>query len=222
MLDRGREAFYKSPVKTLLSIYWCFFLTMGLVLNVTDGQAAANLHVYAAIRPLVVLQALGLLAVVGFIAVSLWRVGGVFRWSWWNLVGKGKNSQGESPNINLIPFRIKYFGVVFGLLFLLNLPYLANFEEKIFRQGTGDWFDGTLRSVAFGLAHSLLAGVPIAAGVAISFAGLAFTHFYFEGGISESTLYHTTYNLIIVSVLLLSVVASHFAGPKETEDQEAI
>lgn len=222
MLDRSREALIQSPFKTVLSIYWCFILTMGLVLNVTEGRAAANLHVYAAIRPLVVLQAIGVIAMVALISVFLWKAGGVFRWSWWNLVGKGKDQPGESPNINLIPFQIKYFGLIFGLLFLLNLPYLANIEEKFFREGTGDWFDGTLRSLAFGLAHSLLAGVPIAAGIAISFAGLAFTHFYFEGGVSESTLYHTTYNLVIISVVLLGVVLKHFVESPETEEQEAI
>jgi hypothetical protein len=207
---------------TVLSIYWCFILTMGLVLNITEGQAAANLHVYAAIRPLVILQAVGVIAVVVVVAALLWNIGGAFRWSWWNLAGKGKDNPEESPNINLLPFRIKYFGLFFGLLFLMNLPYLANIEEKIFREGTGDWFDGTLRSLAFGLVHSLLAGVPIAFGIAISFAGLAFTHFYFEGGISESTLYHTTYNLIIVSVILFGVVLKHFTESSEIEEQEAI
>ncbi len=222
MPDRTEDDLGENPMKSVLYFVWCLFLTLSLVLNITEGQVAANLHIYADIRPLVLLQAFGVLAVVLLVAAFLWKAGGLFRWSWWNLVGKGKDNPGESPNINVVPFQIKYFGVAFGLLFLLNLPYLASIEEKIFREGTGDWWDGTLRSLAFGLVHSLLAGVPIAAGIAISFAGLAFTHFYFEGGVSESTLYHTTYNLIIVSVILIGVVVKHFTDLSETEEQEAI
>ncbi len=81
-------------------------------------------------------------------------------------------------------------------------------EEVVFRQGTSSWFDGLIRSLLFGIAHCLV-GVPIGTGIAIAVPGIWFTSQYFLGGVELSALHHTTYNLIILSMLLLSLVIKH-------------
>ncbi len=83
-------------------------------------------------------------------------------------------------------------------------------EEKWFRLGTQNWFEGLYMSLFFGIVHCLV-GIPIAAGLAITFAGLWFTHQYFIGGIELSALHHTTYNLVAVSILFIILILKHVA-----------
>ena len=103
---------------------------------------------------------------------------------------------------------MKYFGLAFLVLLAVNLPRYAHMEEEWFREGTISWEQGLLMSALFGLAHCLV-GVPIGAGLAISVAGLWFTHQYFVGGVELSTIHHATYNLILVSILFLFLTLKH-------------
>jgi len=186
---------------------------MFLVINLFDGNLQENLRVIEEINGELVLQNLCVLAVAMIISAGLKKIHPLFEWSLYS-VFKGKNKEGEKDkstkgqNIHLQPTKIKYFGILFTLLFIVNLPNLTMIEEVVFRQGTSSWFDGLIRSLLFGIAHCLV-GVPIGTGIAIAVPGIWFTSQYFLGGVELSALHHTTYNLIILSMLLLSLVIKH-------------
>jgi len=115
----------------------------------------------------------------------------------------------EGTNINLTGMNIPYFGIAFCILLLAILPVLAESEEKVFRVGTKNWIDGTIRSVCFGLVHCLV-GIPIGWGLAITIPGMYFTYKYFRGGLRLCSQAHFQYNLIAVSILLLFQINDTF------------
>ena len=167
----------------------------------------------------IVIQNLVVIVMVVLAYVGLSRFHQIFKWSWLSLFKssyrQSSDEETRAANIYLMPLRVKYFGIVYGVLLFLNLPALAMQEEQLFRAHTDNWAEGLLISLAFGLAHCIV-GVPIGAGFAITIAGVWFTHLFFIGGVEFSALHHTTYNLILVSTLLFGVILSHFA-PKEEE-----
>ena len=99
--------------------------------------------------------------------------------------------------------------VPFVVLLAVAMPQLVAGEERLFRAGTRSWAQAVGRSVVFGLAH-LVSGVPIAAGLALSIAGLWFTRQYFSGGLECSTTYHLAWNyqLLAVVAVALTVLAA--------------
>lgn len=125
--------------------------------------------------------------------------------SWLNLF----DSEGE----NVIGFsdEVKYFGILVILLLMLALPKLAIIEEELFREGTGSWPEGIIRSLIFGMVH-MIVGVPFGIGLALTIAGLVFTHQYFQGGVRLSALTHFHYNLIAVSFLLIGAITFSFSS----------
>jgi membrane protease YdiL (CAAX protease family) len=133
-----------------------------------------------------------------------------------SLIGnKPKRNDDETPemeggNIGLMVTDIKYVGIVVCLLLLIGLPRCVAVEEELFRQGTIDWWDGIVRSLAFGFAH-MLVGVPVAGAITISIVGMFFTYMYFMGGVDLSTQAHFQYNLILVSLLLFGAIGKSFA-----------
>jgi hypothetical protein len=188
----------------MLKIVWCVMLTASLSLVFIDGTLQENLAVITKISWRIALQNFALLALVAGTYLILSGLHPVFKWSLYDLCQQ-KGNVPNGTNINFLPLYlpIPYFGVVFGLLLLINLPSLAMFEEKLFREGTEGWKDGIIGSIIFGLVHCLV-GVPLGAGIAIIFAGIWFTQQYFVGGIVRSALHHTTYNTIIASLVLLA------------------
>lgn len=110
-----------------------------------------------------------LAAVVGLTQL-LWQVPAL-RIGWWSLVGGvGNVYLGQTSNDG-VGWRI--VAVAVPLLLLLILPVAALAEESLFRSGLErqSWRVRIARQVAFGLIHCVLAGVPLAAGFAISVAG---------------------------------------------------
>lgn len=79
-------------------------------------------------------------------------------------------------------------------------------EEELFRDGTRNWRHVLPRSLVFGLMH-LLPGVPIAAALALTIAGLWFTRQYFRGGVARSTTYHLAWDYELVDVVTIALVA---------------
>jgi hypothetical protein len=132
--------------------------------------------------------------------ISAWPE--VMGWSWLQLLAQpGEKEQGG----NLIvsgAIRFPLFGLLFLVLFLINVPRLARYEEDQFRRGTKGWKQGALRSLHFGLVHCLI-GVPIGAGLALGIGGLWFTYQYFKGGVRRSTMYHSVYNMILLVLLFV-------------------
>jgi hypothetical protein len=95
-------------------------------------------------------------------------------------------------------------------MLLFSLPTIAQWEEKMFREGTMSWQQAIFISLLFGFVH-MLVGVPLCAAIVLSFNGLWLTHWYFVGGIQLSTLHHAAYDMIVVGVLLVGCVISDTA-----------
>jgi hypothetical protein len=197
-----------------LKVLWCTLITLPMITNLWDGETMTkNWEVFSSISASIIFQNVLVIVAVITVFVGLLKVAPFLKWSWFSLFSKkdpetGESTPQEGANIHLIPSNVKYFGLAFLVLLAINLPQYARMEEEWFREGTISWEQGLLISVLFGLVHCLV-GVPIAAGLAISIAGLWFTHQYFVGGVDLSTVHHTTYNLILVSVLFVLMTLKH-------------
>jgi hypothetical protein len=140
----------------------------------------------------------------------------VLSFGWWTMIG------GEGNPV--VGVTAKDYGIVsvvtplffIGLL-IVGLPLLVAREEWVFRRGAER--RGTAanvgRSVLFGLAHAVI-GIPIGAALALSIGGLYLTWCYLEGwhetrtesgALLESTRAHLAYNLTIIGLVLVSLVA---------------
>ncbi len=117
--------------------------------------------------------------------------------------------------------------VAFMGLLLALFPWLAYVEEQVFRQG----LEGATpvrqawAALRFGLAHLIML-VPLAAALAIAVAGLWYGRVYVrafrravvsddlallsqarEQAVLESTVWHTTFNSVLVALMMVAVVA---------------
>lgn len=197
-----------------LKVLWCTLITLPMITSLWDVERMTkNWEVFSSISASIVFQNVLVIVVVIAVFVGLTEVAPFFKWSWFSLFSRedpetGESTPQEGTNIHLIPSNVKYFGLVFLILFAINLPRYAHMEEEWFREGTISWGQGLFMSVLFGLAHCLV-GVSIGTGLAISVAGLWFTHQYFVGGVDLSTVHHTTYNLILISILFLFLTLKH-------------
>jgi hypothetical protein len=107
------------------------------------------------------------------------------------------------------------FIVPMWMLFILVLPFWAEFEEKLFRQGVPSWKGITISSIKFGLIH-LIMGIPICWTLTLSIPGFLFACRYkyayhrhlrkfsdeakAQGaGVIASTADHAIYNAIFIT-----------------------
>jgi hypothetical protein len=140
----------------------------------------------------------------------------VLSFGWWTMIGGEGN-----PVVGVTAKDYGIVSVVIPLLFIglliIGLPLLVAREEWVFRRGAER--RGTLanvgRSVLFGLAHAVV-GIPIGAALALSIGGLYLTWCYLERwretrseseALLESTRAHLAYNLTIITLVLVSLVA---------------
>ncbi len=198
----------------ILKNAWCILLTLPMVATFfNEKKMYWNWEVFSNISASIIIQNALVIFVVSKVFVNLTKVAPFFNWSWFSLfTSKDPETGEETPydggNIHLIPSKMKYFGFVFLIILMINVPQYAYLEEKLFREGTVSWQHGLLLSFIFGMAHCIV-GVPLGAGLAISIAGLWFTHQYFVGGVGLSTVHHTTYNLILVFISFLGLAMRH-------------
>lgn len=215
---------YESPsffqiLGKVLKIWWIIILSVSIASSsISDlSWIQAYIHINWS---LLGLEAVGIVVIL-VLAYGLYRIHpGIMGFGWLRLVNRLMGNEPkryddgtpkmEGGNINLMGTNIKYVGIVICLLLLTGLPRWAAMEEGWFRQGTIDWWDGIIRSLAFGFIH-MLVGVPVAGAIAISVVGLFFTHMYFVGGVELSTQAHFQYNLILVSLLLLGATIKSFS-----------
>ncbi|XKH58483.1 hypothetical protein LG293_17835 (plasmid) [Citricoccus nitrophenolicus] len=99
-------------------------------------------------------------------------------WGWWSALGGESNvvlGQTASATASPVGFALKALGVAVPAIVLVLVPLLALGEERTFRSGTGHypWWRVLASSMGFGLAH-LVVGIPVAAGLALTIAGVAF------------------------------------------------
>jgi hypothetical protein len=140
----------------------------------------------------------------------------VLSFGWWTMIGgEGNPVVGvTSKDYGIVSVVIPLFFI--GLL-IVGLPLLVAREEWVFRRGAER--RGTAanvgRSVLFGLAHAVI-GIPIGAALALSIGGLYLTRCYLEGwhetrtesgALLESTRAHLAYNLTIITLVLVSLLA---------------
>lgn len=103
------------------------------------------------------------------------------------------------------------------LIFMVAVPFWAQAEEKMFRQGVHSWKGMIINSIKFGLVH-LIMGIPIYIALALSVPGFLFAcrykyaydkHFKRfrneiqaqEAGVFASTADHAIYNAILITFL---------------------
>jgi len=157
------------------------------------------------------------------------------RWGWGNLIF------GNSGNVALQPlttasqvgqavseiqgsgFDFRWlFLIPVWLIFILALPFWAEVEEKMFRQGIHSWKGITINSIKFGLVH-LIMGIPICWALTLSIPGFLFACRYKytyhrhlrkfkdeakaqEAGVRASTADHAIYNAILITLSVAIVL----------------
>jgi hypothetical protein len=105
-------------------------------------------------------------------------------------------------NIALLPLRYRWVWLPYALLLAFCMPFLALFEEWIFRAGTTDWVRGLLwGTIAFGLFH-LFSLVSIRMTIYLMLVGAVLVELYMLDGIVAVFVLHAVYNL---SALVLTV-----------------
>ena len=125
---------------------------------------------------------------------------------------------------------VTYATVVFMAGLLAMFPWLAYVEERVFREGLER--AGVARrlwaALRFGLAHLIML-VPLAAALAIGVAGLWYGRVYVRAfrraagdhflavdqartsAVLESTVWHTTFNSVLVLLLIVGVLTGTVA-----------
>lgn len=191
-----------------LSMVWIVLCIVSVV-GYIPASAKMSWWVYAQVRPLQVLEDIGLVVVVLLVMGGLTSLHPVF--TWW--LGRLFKLKSDGTNINLMPIRVPILGPIYLFLLAFVLPVICYWEETIFRQGTHDWKDAIVRSLLFGFVH-MLVGVPLGAAIALSVAGLWLSICYLQGGILLSTVHHTTYDLIILTILFLGLVLGEVSDRK--------
>jgi hypothetical protein len=145
----------------------------------------------------------------------------VLSFGWWTMIGGAGN-----PVVGVTDKDFGIVSVVIPLFFIglliVGLPLLVAREEWVFRRGAErrGSVDNVARSVLFGLAHAVV-GIPIGAALALSIGGLYLTWCYLEGwketrsqdgALLESTRAHLAYNLTIITLVLVSLIALYATG----------
>lgn len=169
-------------------------------------------------------ECLGIVTLTIAAAIALWQVPGL-NYGWINyFFGGGGNMLikpiTEGSDSTSISIRLMVPMFFFALAFVL--PFLARSEERSFRKGHDEWGSIAKQSVKFGLVHCLV-GVPLAAGIALIISGLFYGLKYkraFDRNVATmsysraedeavivSTTYHTMYNMIVVTLLLVVALA---------------
>ncbi|MDQ1403233.1 MAG: hypothetical protein QOG03_1549 [Actinomycetota bacterium] len=133
------------------------------------------------------------------------------RWGWWTALGGNGNIIFGSTSATQNTVLEWLVPAVFIVLLVPALPLLVEREEIGFRLGAEGWSNGRrfLRGLQFGLLH-LIAGIPIAAALALAVGGWAFTAYYLRWyrkggspnrGVLESTRLHLAYDIEVVGLV---------------------
>jgi len=199
-------------------------LSAFLVINTLVSESK-NLHfifsIWKRFRFGMLVQCILIILLIVITAVVLCTYIPFLEYGWLNIFVKGGGNitiapvQTASQSSSLI---MRILPPVFFVILLFAAPFLAKSEEKSFRYEHEDWRSITTQSIKFGLVH-LIVGIPLAAGIALIFAGLFFGYKYkksfdkniFSFNIDKrreeamlvSTAYHTMYNTILILLLLV-------------------
>jgi len=186
--------------KAALRTFVVAFLVLNAVLGAVESYHQST-SVLVKIRPLQTLEDVGVLIAVAMTVTGLLQLHPLF--GWW--IGRLFGSSKPGFNVNLLPMFTRVLGPIYVVLLAFIVPQIAFVEEAIFRRGTNDWQDATVRSLLFGAIH-MLVGVPVGAAIALAGVGMWLSYCYFQGGVDVSTVHHTTYDLIALSLVLVMVL----------------
>ena len=153
------------------------------------------------------------------VASLLLRVPGL-DWGWWSALGGIGNPVTGSTEQTVGTAWEWIVPLAFVVLLIPALPLFAYAEERIFRAGAQRWTRPArvVKVVQFGLIHALI-GVPIGVALALSVGGAYFMAVYLRAYRStasvteatyESTRAHTTYNAVIVTLVLVLALMTAF------------
>lgn len=162
-----------------------------------------------------------LLAAVIGVATLVLRIPGM-SWGWWTLLGGSGNPVFGSSDATVGTVWEWIIPLVFMCLLLPALPLFALAEERIFREGAEQWSTQrrVLKVLQFGLVHALI-GIPVGAALTLSLGGAWFMRVYLarfratgsrREATLESTRAHTTYNGIIVTLVLVTLLVDNLLG----------
>ncbi len=189
-------------------------VTVSAVRHLATGKVREDFQVFRGLKPIqwaeLSAKGIALAAIVIAACVGLFYLPIPFlQWSWLSLLAGPNNPNAGTNLIISAGASVPYFGILFVILLFFNLPRFARDEEETFREGTENWLQAIPRSLAFGFMHCIV-GVPIAAGFALSLAGLWFTAEYFRGGVDRSTRVHAFYNMVLLTCLAVYVTELNF------------
>jgi phosphatidylethanolamine-binding protein (PEBP) family uncharacterized protein len=196
------------------------------------GWRAWRRELVGGLRPRHFLLAVPTIALVLVAAVVLLQVPGLDV-GWWTAIGGiGNPVVGGTERTSGTALEWLVPAVFLGLL-VFALPLLVTREEEMFRMGAESWTPQrrVRRSVEFGLAHALI-GIPVGVALALSVGGGYFTWAYLRGvrrsggsqraGVLESARSHLAYNVSILAIVALGLVASACAGDDATSGPKSL
>jgi len=113
-----------------------------------------------------------------------------------------------------------YLTIIIFLFFALLLPKSAYWEEQKFRQGHEKFSQSIWSNIKFGMIHCLI-GIPVYVGIFLIIIGFILTLKYLSTyrktnshklAVESSTSLHGKYNIILVSILALSLILKEIYG----------
>jgi preprotein translocase subunit SecG len=180
----------------------------------TRRARAHTAEILRGLRPHHFVLAIPVLGLVVLTFAVLLQIPGM-SFGWFTAIGgEGNPVFGSTKSTAGTPLEV-VVPVVFIALLIPALPLLVEREEQIFRRGSEHRTTAgrIWRGVLFGLVHAVI-GIPIGAALALSIGGWYFTWAYLRGyraggeteALLESTRSHLAYNIIIVTLVLVSIV----------------
>jgi hypothetical protein len=98
-------------------------------------------------------------------------------------------------NVALLPIKLRWVWLPYVVALAFCMPFLALFEEWLFRAGTTSWVRGLLwGAIAFGLLH-LFSLVSVRMAIYLMLVGAIFVEIYMLDGIVAVFVLHASYNL---------------------------
>jgi hypothetical protein len=103
--------------------------------------------------------------------------------------------------------------LVFWVLMVFSIPYLAKIEEVIFREGVIDIGSRIKKSIIFGMVHMVM-GIPLFVAMLLCITGYIFSVRYVrsykkfgsEVALLHATSLHMKYNFILITIGCLSFI----------------
>lgn len=212
-----------SLLRYALWVYFFFFALSTIFLLIKNpSHYQYSIYIWKKFTPKIFFEQLAVLVVVITVMILLWKIP-IFRIGWTTIFFDRPTNLIAMPLVESVQSDSIYplfLAIFFIFILILEMPFMIKAEEKRFRKGYNNWSKIYRQSIIFGLAHCLV-GVPLAAGIALSFGGFFFAYKYKtaydkfsknvennlaqEKALEVSTIYHTMNNTIVMSITLFLI-----------------